>query len=202
MLTEIDVDVPVRTAYDQWTQFEDFPLFMDHIVEAEQLDETHVRFKASIVGLKREWEAEITEQTPDQRIAWTAVDGTHTSGVVTFHPLSDRHTRVVLQIEMDADGLLEHVADKGGFVSDRAKKDLAAFKDFIEQRGRATGTYRGETSRDPHRSERGARARYEDKSKDELYEIAKDRDLDGRSSMKKDELVEELVTGDLEESVR
>lgn len=200
MITEIDVDVAVRTAYDQWTQFQDFPLFMDHVSEVEQLDDTHVRFKASILGLKREWEAEITEQTPDQRIAWTAVDGTNTSGVVTFHPLSDTQTRIVLQLEMDPEGLLETVADKGGFVSDRAKKDLESFKDFIETRGAATGSFRDTVKRDPDRDEQHARDRLEGAKKDELVEMAARRDIEGRSEMTKAELVDALVAHELDPS--
>jgi hypothetical protein len=200
MITEIDGDVPVRTAYNQWTQIRDILLFMDHISEVEQLDDTHVRFKASILGLKREWEAEITEQTPDQRIAWDAVDGTQNAGVVTFHPLTDTQTRVVLQMEMDPDGLLEQVADKGGFVSDRAKKDLASFKDFIEKRGAATGSFRDTVTRDPDRDEQQARDRYDDLKKDELVELAADRDVDDRSDMTKAQLVEALVAHDLDPS--
>ena len=154
MITEIDVAVPVRTAYNQWTQLEDFPLFMDHVKQVEQLDDRRVRFSASIAGVTREWDAEITEQTPDHRIAWKSVDGTDTSGVVTFHALDDSTTRVVLQLEMDPQGLLEHIADKGGFVSDRAKKDLADFKEFIEARGRETGEFRGQIQRDESRAAR------------------------------------------------
>ncbi|MCB1248609.1 MAG: SRPBCC family protein [Acidimicrobiales bacterium] len=149
MLTDIDVEVPVRTAYNQWTQFEDFPLFMDHISNVDQLDDTHVRFTASIAGVQRSWDAEITEQTPDQRIAWTAIDGTQNAGVVTFHPLADDRTRVVLQLDVEPEGLVEQIADKGGFVSDRARKDLEAFKTFIEQRGYETGAYRKKVKRDP-----------------------------------------------------
>jgi uncharacterized membrane protein len=192
MITEIDVNVPLRTAYNQWTQFRDFPLFMDHVKQVDQLDDTHVRFTASIAGVKREWEAEITEQTPDQRIAWTTLDGTETSGVVTFHALSDATTRVVLQLEMDPQGLLEHIADKGGFVSDRAKKDLAAFKEFVETRGRETGAYRGKVTRDAHRDQQQSRERYLDLSKDELYELAQEQNIEGRGQMTKSELVDAL----------
>lgn len=197
MMTDIDVDVPVRTAYNQWTQFEDFPLFMDHVVEVQQLNDTQVRFKASIAGVKREWEAEIIEQTPDQRVAWTASDGAQNSGVVTFHPLDDDRTRVVLQLEMDPRGVLEHIADKGGFVSDRTEKDLKAFKDFIEQRGRETGAYRETVTRDPDRSHQRGRERYEDRTKDDLYELAQERGIDGRHEMTKAELIDALVAADL-----
>jgi hypothetical protein len=147
MIYDIDVDVPVSTAYNQWTQFEDFPLFMDHVESVRQVTEDTVRWRVKIAGVTREWDARITEQTPDQRIAWTAIDGTKNAGVVSFHALDDDHTRLVLQLEMDPDGLLEQVADKGGFVRDRTKKDLADFKAFIERRGRETGAFRGEIDR-------------------------------------------------------
>ena len=193
MITEIDVDVPVRTAYDQWTQFEDFPLFMDHVEQVRQTDDTHLHWTAKIAGVTREWDAEITEQSPDQRVAWTSVNGTDHAGVVTFHPLSDDTTRVVLQLDMDPHGLLEQIADKGGFVSDRAEKDLAGVKAFIEQRGKATGGWRDEVTRDPHRGAASERERLEALSRDELYAEAQERDIDGRSSMSREELVEALA---------
>ncbi|QGG96373.1 SRPBCC family protein [Actinomarinicola tropica] len=147
----VDIDLPVRTVYDQWTQFEDFPLFMKHVKDVRQVDDTTLEWTVSIYGIKRSWTAEITEQTPDQRVAWTAVDGTKNAGVVTFHALSDDRTRVMLQMEMDPDGFLESVADWGGYMSDRSRKDLEQFKDFIENRGRATGAWRGEVERDSAR---------------------------------------------------
>src|SRR5262245_41709389 len=143
MITDIDVEAPVRTVYNQWTQFEDFPLFMDHVVGIRQLTEDTMRWKVDIAGVTREWDARITEQTPDQRVAWVSIDGTKNAGSVDFHPLSQDRTRVVLQLEMDPQGLLEQIADKGGFVRDRAKKDLDSFKEFIETRGQETGAYRG-----------------------------------------------------------
>jgi uncharacterized membrane protein len=128
MIYDIDVDVPVSTAYNQWTQFEDFPLFMDHVESVRQVTEDTVRWRVKIAGVTREWDARITEQTPDQRIAWTAIDGAKNAGVVSFHALDDTHTRIVLQLEMDPVGLLEQVADKGGFVRDRTKTELVDFK--------------------------------------------------------------------------
>lgn len=156
---EIEIDLPVRTVYDQWTQFEDFPLFMKHVVDVQQLDDTNTLWKAKISGISREWKAEITEQTPDQRIAWTSSDGTSHGGVVTFHPLSDDATRVVLQMDVDSEGFLEKVADWGGYISDRTKKDLESFKDFVEARGKATGAWRGTVERD---AMRGLHAREEE----------------------------------------
>lgn len=151
MQHEIEIDLPVRTVYDQWTQFEDFPLFMEHVVDVQQIDDTNTLWKAKISGISREWKAEITQQTPDQRVAWTATDGTKHAGVITFHPLSDNHTRVVLQMDVDSEGFLEKVADWGGYISDRTKKDLESFKDFIEARGKATGAWRGTVERDAMR---------------------------------------------------
>lgn len=196
MIADIDVAVPVRTAYNQWTQFTDFPLFMDHVSEVEQLDDTHVRFKAKILGVSREWEAEITEQTPDQRIAWVATDGTDNSGVVTFHALDDDRTRIVLQLEVDPHGLVEQVADKGGFVKDRAKIDLRSFRDFIEQRGYETGGFRGEVVRDPDHSRKRREEHYSSLTRAELDELAEERGVDGRSEMGKEDLAHRLADVD------
>ncbi|MBX3285569.1 MAG: SRPBCC family protein [Acidimicrobiales bacterium] len=196
MLSEIDVDVPVRTAYDQWTQFEDFPLFMRHVKEVEQLDDRHVRFKASILGVKREWEAEITEQTPDQRVAWTAVDGTANAGAVTFHPLADERTRVVLQLDLEPEGFVEQVADKGGLADDRAEIDLRSFKDFIERRGRSTGGFRGTIHREADHDHQAARQRYESLGKAEVIGIAHERGIDVSGDATKDDLIDALATDD------
>jgi uncharacterized membrane protein len=147
----VDIDLPVRTVYNQWTQFEDFPLFMRNVKDLRQIDDTHMEWDVSISGISRSFVTEITEQTPDQRIAWTTLEGPHQSGVVTFHALSDTTSRVTLQMDMDSEGFLEKVADWGGYVSDRAKKDLDQFKDFIENRGRATGEWRGTVERDSMR---------------------------------------------------
>jgi uncharacterized membrane protein len=143
MIETIDVAVPVRTAYNQWTQFETFPLFMDNVEEVRQLSDDMVHWKARIAGVTREWDAQITEQRPDQRIEWRAVDGTDNRGVVTFSPIDEQHTRILLELEVEPHGFIETVADKGGFVEDRARKDLERFKQFIEYRGAETGGYRG-----------------------------------------------------------
>lgn len=147
MITDIEIDLPVRTVYNQWTEFQDFPLFMKHVQEVRQITDDRLHWKASIAGVTREWEAQITEQTPDQRIAWTAVDGTKNAGAVTFHALSDDRTKVVLQLDVEPDGFLETVAAKGGMVEDRVEKDLEKFKEFIEARGQETGGFRGEIKR-------------------------------------------------------
>lgn len=144
ILESIDVDVPVRTAYDQWTQFEEFPKFMDGVESIRQIDDTHLEWKASIAGVSKEWVAEITEQTPDQRIAWHATDGAENAGVVTFHRIDDRKSRVTLQLDVEPEGPLEGAGDALGFVQRSTTGDLKRFKAFIEERGSATGAWRGE----------------------------------------------------------
>ncbi len=144
ILESIDVGVPVRTAYDQWTQFEEFPRFMDGVESIRQVDDTHLEWTASIAGVRKQWRAEITEQTPDQRIAWNATDGAENAGVVTFHRLDDRKSRVTLQLDVEPEGPLEAAGDALGFVQRSATGDLKRFKAFIEERGTATGAWRGE----------------------------------------------------------
>jgi uncharacterized membrane protein len=140
----VDVQVPVRTAYNQWTQFEEFPQFMEGVQSIRQLDDTHVRWIADIGGVKREWTAEIDEQHPDERVAWHAAEGAQNAGAVTFHRLDDDTTRVMLQLEFDPEGVAEQVGDKLGFVRRRTKGDLRRFKEFIETRGHETGGWRGD----------------------------------------------------------
>ena len=143
IIETVDVDVPVRTAYDQWTQFESFPMFMEGVEKVEQLDDTTLRWTAEIAGQKRTWKAKITEQAPDQRIAWTSIDGAKNAGVVTFHRLDDSKTRVTLQLDVDPEGPVENIGDALGFVQRRAKGDMERFKEFIEGRGTETGAWRG-----------------------------------------------------------
>ncbi len=140
----IEVEVPVRTAYNQWTQFEEFPQFMEGVEEVKQIDDVTLHWKASIAGQVREWDAKITEQTPDQRIAWTDIGGATNAGVATFHKLDDTRCKVMLQIEYDPDGIVEKVGDIVGIVKARTKGDLERFKGFIEGRGQETGAWRGE----------------------------------------------------------
>ncbi|MGH2808916.1 MAG: SRPBCC family protein [Actinomycetota bacterium] len=139
----IEVEVPVSTAYNQWTQFEDFPHFMDGVKEVKQLDDTTLHWKAEIAGKAREWDAKITEQEPDQRIAWTDIGGATNAGVVTFHRIDDNKTKVMLQIEYEPDDAIEKVGDALGAVNIRTKGDLERFKRFIESRGEETGAWRG-----------------------------------------------------------
>ncbi len=143
----IDVDVPVGTAYNQWTQFESFPQFMEGVDRIDQRSETMTHWVTSIGGVKREFDAEITEQHPDERVAWTSVDGPKQAGVVTFHRLDERKTRVMLQMDYDPEGLVENVGDKLGIVGRRAEGDLKNFKKFIESRGAETGAWRGDVDR-------------------------------------------------------
>jgi uncharacterized membrane protein len=144
----IEVAVPVRTAYNQWTQFEDFPRFMSGVDRVIQVTPTRNHWVTSVSGVTREFDTEITEQLPDERIAWTSVGGeVEQSGVVTFHRLDETHTKVMVQLEMDPEGPAEQVADKLGVVEHQVKADLGKFKEFIEARGAETGGWRGEVPR-------------------------------------------------------
>jgi uncharacterized membrane protein len=139
----VDVAVPLETAYNQFTQFEDFPKFMHRVEKLEQRDETHLVWHENIWGVRREWEAEITDQRPNERIAWKSLGGTQTSGVVTFHRLSDRLTRIEVNLDFQPQGFLERTAS-GFRMSRRAlKSDLMRFKAFVEMREEETGAWRG-----------------------------------------------------------
>ena len=140
----IEVDVPVSTAYNQWTQFETFPRFMEGVESIRQLDATHLHWEAEIGGVHREWDAEITEQHPDDRVAWRATDGAENSGVVTFHRLGDYRTRIMLELDFEPDGAVEKVGDALGIVRRRATGDLERFKDLIERQGVESGGWRGD----------------------------------------------------------
>ena len=140
----IDVNVPVRVAYNQWTQFEEFPRFMKHVDRVEQLDDTTIRWIASIDGNEQQWLSDISEQDPDQRIAWHSTEGASNAGVVTFHRLDDDETRVTVQMQYDPDGMVESMGAALGFLDRNLEDDLESFKDFIESRGHETGAWRGE----------------------------------------------------------
>jgi len=146
ILEAVDVEVPVGTAYDQWTQFETFPRFMEGVKSVRQLDDTTLEWVADVAGREKRWEAKITEQEPDKRIAWTATEGAHNAGVVTFHRLAQDDTRVVVQVHYDPQGALENVGDMLGVVERRVSGDLKRFKEFIEKRGVETGAWRGTVS--------------------------------------------------------
>ena len=139
----IEVHVPVHVAYNQWTQFEEFPEFMEGIREVHQKDDRHVHWVAEIGGKHKEWDAEITEQVPDRRIAWHSTSGARNDGVVEFSPVSDDDTRITVHIDYEAEGVVENVGDFFGATSNRVEGDLKRFKSFIESRGRETGAWRG-----------------------------------------------------------
>ncbi len=139
----VDVDVPVNVAYNQWTQFESFPQFMHGVVSIEQSDDTHLHWKTSIGGIHREFEAEIVEQVPDDRIAWRSLEGPTNAGLVTFEPLDASRTRIVVIVEWEPEGIIEKVGAAASLDGHRVSDDLQRFKDFIEQRGKPTGGWRG-----------------------------------------------------------
>ena len=143
----IDVNVPVTTAYNQWTQFESFPQFMEGVDRIEQTSSTQTHWVTSIGGVTREFDAEITEQHPDERVAWTSIDGPKQAGVVTFHRLDTDKTRVMLQLDFEPEGVVEQAGDKLGFVGRRIEGDLERFKKFIEERGTESGAWRGDVDR-------------------------------------------------------
>lgn len=142
----VEVDVPVTTAYNQWTQFEEFPKFMEGVDRIEQVTPTRTHWKTSIAGVHREFDAEIDEQHPDERVAWHTLGKPRQAGVVTFHRIDDGTTRVMLQMDFEPEGLAEQAGDKLHLVESRVKGDLRRFKDFIESRGQATGAWRGDVS--------------------------------------------------------
>jgi uncharacterized membrane protein len=140
----IEVEAPIREVYNQWTQFEDFPRFMDGVLEVRQIDDQHLYWRARVGGVEREWHAQIVDQVPDERIAWRGLTGVAPSGAVLFRPLPDGRTEVTLRVTYEAEGVTENVGDALGFVSRRVQGDLERFRDFMEERGRATGGWRGE----------------------------------------------------------
>jgi uncharacterized membrane protein len=144
----IDVAVPVRVAYDQWTQFESFPNFMEGVESITQIDPTHTHWRVKAGGAHRDFDATITEQLPDERVAWKSTEGgPHHAGVVTFHRLSDGETRVMVQMDWEPSGAAEKVGAAVGADDRRVKGDLKRFKEFIESRGSETGAWRGEVPR-------------------------------------------------------
>jgi uncharacterized membrane protein len=157
IMESIDVNVPVRTAYNQWTQFEEFPQFMQGVLKVEQLDDETLRWRAEMGGKEKEWTARITEQIPDKRIAWTSTTGALNAGVVTFHRISDDECRVALQMDYEPEGVVENVGDAIGVVTWNVKENLERFKAFIEQQGSETGAYRGTIQSPEERGETSTR---------------------------------------------
>lgn len=139
----IDVNVSAHTAYDQWTQFEDFPKFMEGVHEVRQLDDTHLHWRAEVGGKEIEWDAHIVEQIPDQRIAWRAVTGKRNDGIVTFEPRGDQAAHVTLSINYETEGAIEKTGEAAGVPDRVVEANLQRFKDFIEGRGIPTGAWRG-----------------------------------------------------------
>lgn len=140
----IEVGVPVHAAYNQWTQFESFPQFMEGVREVRQLDDTHLHWRAQIAGKDVEWDAVITEQLPDERIAWRNTSGPTNAGVITFHKLDPQRTKLMLQLDYEPEGAVESIGSALGAVGRRVEGDLERFKAFIETRGAETGGWRGE----------------------------------------------------------
>jgi uncharacterized membrane protein len=139
----LDINVPIRTAYNQWTQFEAFPHFMEGVESVKQLDDTRLHWVANIGGERKEWDARITEQVPDHHIAWRSEGGEFTSGVVSFQLLGPDKTRVTVRLTYEPKGVKEKLGDLLGMVSRRVEGDLQRFKDFIESKGHETGAWRG-----------------------------------------------------------
>ena len=145
IIETIDVDVPVTTAYNQWTQFESFPHFLDEVESITQTDATHSHWKVKVAGAEREFDTVVTEQHPDERVAWTSTGGdTEHAGVVTFHKLDDTTSRVTVQIDWEPQGFLEKAGSLVGAGKHAVKKDLENFKEFIEAQGSETGAWRGD----------------------------------------------------------
>lgn len=140
----IDVNCPIRTVYNQWTQFEEFPRFMSGVKEVRQLDDTHVHWHAEIWGKDVEWDAEVTEQEPDKRISWKSTSGAQNAGTVRFEPLDSTRTRVRLTMAYEPEGAVENLGDALGIFSARVESTVQDFKKFIEARDRETGAWRGE----------------------------------------------------------
>jgi uncharacterized membrane protein len=149
----VQVNVPVSTAYNQWTQFEEFPQFMEGVTEVRQLDATRLHWRADFGGRTKEWEAEITEQLPDRRIAWRSISGAPNAGIVLFEDLGGS-TRVTVQMDYAPQGIAENVAHVLGLLGRMLEHNLERFKTFIEARGQETGAWRGKVDQ-PHEHARG-----------------------------------------------
>ena len=148
----IDVNVPVGTAYNQWPQFEQFPKFMEGVESVTQIDDTHLRWAANVGGARREWEAEIVEQVPDQKIAWRATSGNGPNGIVTFDPLGPDSTLITVEMSYEPDGLMEQLGATVGIDSRQVAADLKRFKQLVETVGAETGAWRGEVHAGERRS--------------------------------------------------
>ena len=143
----IEIEAPLSTVYNQWTQFEEFPSFMEGVEEVRQIDDTLLHWVAEFGGERHEWDAEITEQKPDERVAWQNVGGKQNAGVVTFHRIGDERTKVMAQMDWAPEGIKEKLGDALGAADRRVRADLARFKQLIESRGAESGAWRGEVKR-------------------------------------------------------
>ena len=141
---QIVVDVPVEAAYEQWTQFESFPSFMEGVERVVQHDDKTLSWSVNVAGKREEWTAEIVDQTPNTRIAWRSTQGTENAGAVLFAPLGAGRTRLTLTIDAKPDGIIEHIGDAAGFLDRQVEGDLERFKTFIEARRVPTGAWQGE----------------------------------------------------------
>ena len=141
---EVRVEIPVPEVYNQWTQFEEFPRFMSGVEQVQQKDDTHLHWKANIAGQTAEWDAEITEQVPDQVIAWRAIEGAQNQGRVRFRPEGDNATRISLELEVEPQGVVQQAGDAMGLLQAQVREDLNRFKQLIESRDQASGAWRGE----------------------------------------------------------
>ncbi len=139
----IDLEVPVGTAYNQWTQFEEFPRFMTHVDEVRQLDDTHLHWQVTLAGKTEEFDAEVTEQIPDKRVAWKSTSGREHAGAVDFHRLDDDRSQIMVMLDTEPQGTAERAADAIGLAERQLRGDLGRFKEMIESRGQETGAWRG-----------------------------------------------------------
>jgi len=156
--TTIDVEVPVRAAYNQWTQFEEFPRFMEGVERVEQVNDTMTHWVTRIGGVTREFDAQIVDQQPDRLVHWRSVKGPRQEGEVEFEPIDPERTRVRLHVDFEPEGLVEKAADALHIVARRAAGDLERFKRFVEERGVETGAWRGEVDEGrPRDSDAGER---------------------------------------------
>lgn len=140
----IEVDAPLKNVYNQWTQFQEFPKFMQGIEQVQQLDNKRLHWVAEIGGKRKEWDAEIFEQVPDQKIAWRSTSGAANAGIVSFQPVAANRTQVTVRMEYEPEGAIEHLGAAMGAVGTRIEGDLKRFRDFIQSRIKETGAWRGE----------------------------------------------------------
>ena len=140
----VEVDRPLSTVYNQWTQFEEFPHFMKGVKEVRQLDDTHLHWRAEVWGKEKEWDAEITEQEPDTRISWKSISGAPNAGTVRFERVGPERTRVRLVMAYEPEDAIENAGDALGLFSAQVQTSVNDFKTFIERRDGETGAWRGE----------------------------------------------------------